>query len=432
MNHLLIRNSGLAPIEAFTILGLSTARGEVDKIGQFGSGSKHGILALMRAGITPRIFIGCDELVFSTHPAKMGNKDYQEVRYTFKGEQHKTGMCLDFGALDWSAVTMALREFICNALDQGETIHKCAEVRREVEADSEETRVFVSMENEEVSTYWSTLRDFFLHFDGLESTPILPARSKMAQFYRRGVFVTERGLPERTALFTYNFQDGKIDESRNLDGAAVSNIAARLLFKSPQHIAKIFMSFGGSKHWEHDLGNAMWTFIDDDRKAVAEGWRIANGDKPFAVDQRTVEGLSRKGIQHAIVPEGWRGALRNSGVKDGRELLSDLDAIGGEECAPTETAMATFRRVWGWIDSIRLTNGKVFPEVKCFSLPMNCGNERMGYCRDNAVFLNLDYDTSEQTALEELAHYITGAADETRDFQDYAFKLATRLAKSRA
>src|SRR5689334_6762544 len=110
--YLLIRNAGLAPLESFTILGLSTARGEAEKIGQFGSGSKHGILALMRAGITPRIFIGQDELVFSTHPAKMGEKEYQEVRYTFQGEQHKTGMCLEFGALDWDSPSMALREFI--------------------------------------------------------------------------------------------------------------------------------------------------------------------------------------------------------------------------------------------------------------------------------------------------------------------------------
>lgn len=95
----------------------------------------------------------------------------------------------------------------------------------------------------------------------------------------------------------------------------------------------------------------------------------------------------------------------------------------------TEAAMQTFLRAWAWIESVNLTNEKPFPQVKCFTLTMEQGAEKVGYYKDGTVFLNLDYDTNEQAAIEELAHYITGAGDETRDFQDYAFKLATRLAK---
>lgn len=93
--------------------------------------------------------------------------------------------------------------------------------------------------------------------------------------------------------------------------------------------------------------------------------------------------------------------------------------------------METFKRAWGWLEAVRLTEGKPFPKVKCFSAPMSQGCERIGFYRNGTVFLNLDYDTNEQAALEELAHYITGAEDETRDFQDFAFKAATRLAKAR-
>lgn len=426
---LLIRNSGLAPIEAFTILGLSTARGEADKIGQFGSGSKHGILTLMRHGLTPRIFIGNDELVFSTHSAKMGDKDYEEVRYTFLGEQHKTGMCLDFGALDWDAVTMALREFICNALDQGERIEECVNACNAPIPHEEETRIYVSLKDAAVLEYWGKLREYFLHFDGLQSETLLPARSKSAQFYRRGVYVTERLTPDHPAIFSYNFQNERIDESRNLDGATVSNIAAKLLFKSPSHLAQIFSTFGGPKRWEHDLGNAMWTFNPLENEAVAEAWRIAYSDLPFACDQTTAKGLEKKKIQFIGVPGCWDGALRRAGVADGKKLLSHIDSLGGDVCDATESAMETFQRVWRWLEKARLTSDKPFPNVKCFSVPMQVGGETLGYCRDGTVYLNLDYDTNEQAALEELSHYITGAEDETRDFQDFAFKLATRLAK---
>ena len=40
---LMIANNGVAPVQSFTVLGVSTARGNSDKIGQFGSGAKHGL-----------------------------------------------------------------------------------------------------------------------------------------------------------------------------------------------------------------------------------------------------------------------------------------------------------------------------------------------------------------------------------------------------
>lgn len=429
MNYLMIRNNGLAPIEAFTILGLSTARGEADKIGQFGSGSKHGILTLMRHGLNPRIFIGEDELVFSSHPASMSGKEYLEVRYTFQGEQHKTGMCLDFGALDWDTITMSLREFICNALDQGENIHECVLLADEPVPNAEETRIYVSAENEDVAKYWESIRDHFLHFDGLENQEIIPSNSKTTKFYRRGVFVTE-SKSEHPPLFTYNFQTGRIDESRNLDGAAVSGIAARLLVKDSSRLSEVFLSFGDKKRWEHVIGDSLYyTANHEDKTTGRSAWKDAFGELPFSNNADTAKVLERKKVPFVPVPMNYGSYLRFCGVQDAKELLSGLDEANADECEATESAMETFQRVWRWIEAARLTEGKPFPNVRCFSLAMKNGEEKMGYYKDGTVFLNLDYDTSEQTAMEELAHYITGAVDETRDFQDYAFKLATRLAK---
>lgn len=427
--YLMIRNNGLAPIEAFTILGLSTARGEDDKIGQFGSGSKHGILTLMRNNVDFRIFIGVDELVFSTHPASMAGKDYLEVRYTFQGEQHKTGMCLDFGALDWDTISMSLREFICNALDQGESIHECVFMCEAVNPSPEETRIYISAENEGVSCYWERIRDNFLHFDNLESQEIIPSNSKTTKFYRRGVYVTE-SKSDTPPLFTYNFQNGRIDESRNLDGAAVSSIAARLLVKSSERLSEVFSSFGQTKKWEHNIGDSLYYSSNrEDKQNALTAWSQVFGDKPFAVGSEESERLTKKKIPHAVVPLSYSSYLRFCGIQTAKELLSKLDEWNAEECEATESAMDTFKRVWRWLEGVRLTEGKDFPSVKCFSMPMKNGEEKMGFYKDGTVYLNLDYDTNEQTALEELAHYITGAEDETRDFQDYAFRLATRLAK---
>ena len=52
MSYLVIQNPGVAPIEGFTLLGVSTTRdcGVEGTIGQFGSGNKHAINVLLRAG----------------------------------------------------------------------------------------------------------------------------------------------------------------------------------------------------------------------------------------------------------------------------------------------------------------------------------------------------------------------------------------------
>lgn len=433
MSYLLIRNKGLAPIQAFTILGLSTARGEADKIGQFGSGSKHGILALMRAGIAFSIFIGRDELKFFTVEAQMDGHAYKEVRYRWMGEDHKTGMCLEFGALDWDNVRMSLREFICNALDQGEQIGECVAMTETMATAEDETRIYVYMAGD-VHEYWVNLRSHFLHFEGQEKTEILPARVPAAQFYRRGVYVTQSDLDKNPALFCYNFQDGKIDECRNLDRAAVHGIAAKLLLKCKASLVKIFETFGGAqRYWEHAIGGSLYVYSGHGKKELTrEAYRQVFGDVPFTDEQQVLERLRKRNIPCVALPApGWTSFLAEAGLVNGRTLLSNLDEFDGEECEATESAIETFRRCWGWIEQARLTEGKPFPEVRCFSCPMKEGQEIHGYQKGDTVYLNLDFDTNEQAALEELAHYITGAKDETRDFQDWAFKLATRIAKLR-
>jgi major membrane immunogen (membrane-anchored lipoprotein) len=65
-----------------------------------------------------------------------------------------------------------------------------------------------------------------------------------------------------------------------------------------------------------------------------------------------------------------------------------------------------------------------------------------GYYRDSVVYLNADLAPAGtgdagvlsnrlvKVALEEVAHYVTGATDNSRDFQDYLLELAVKLARS--
>ena len=65
---LCIQNPGVAPVEGFTLLGVSTTRdcGVAGTIGQFGSGAKHAINTLLRAGLKLLIYCGKTRLEFAT------------------------------------------------------------------------------------------------------------------------------------------------------------------------------------------------------------------------------------------------------------------------------------------------------------------------------------------------------------------------------
>ena len=66
--YLLVQNPGVAPVEGYTLLGVSTTRncGVAGTIGQFGSGAKHAINTLLRAGLKLLIYCGKTRLEFTT------------------------------------------------------------------------------------------------------------------------------------------------------------------------------------------------------------------------------------------------------------------------------------------------------------------------------------------------------------------------------
>jgi len=125
--RLLIQNPGAAPVEGYTLLGVSTTRncGVAGTIGQFGSGAKHAINTLLRAGLKLLIYCGKTRLEFATRDDTVNDglvtKPIKRVVCRLGGTSSKTldmGWCLDFGAIDWTDLSMALREFVANAIDR--------------------------------------------------------------------------------------------------------------------------------------------------------------------------------------------------------------------------------------------------------------------------------------------------------------------------
>jgi hypothetical protein len=95
--------------------------------------------------------------------------------------------------------------------------------------------------------------------------------------------------------------------------------------------------------------------------------------------------------------------------------------------------------VWRTIESCGLNNAKAKPSVKCFASILDGGTMLNGYYRDGIVFINGDLAPSGtadvsalpnrllHVALEEIAHYVTNATDNSRDFQNYLLDVALKL-----
>ena len=79
MLYLQLANVGLAPIESFTILGVSSSRSKQDKLGMFGTGAKLGLNVFLRNNLNPTIFIGNQQLEFFTTTKRFKDIEYQQV-----------------------------------------------------------------------------------------------------------------------------------------------------------------------------------------------------------------------------------------------------------------------------------------------------------------------------------------------------------------
>jgi hypothetical protein len=486
--YLKIENPGVCPTEGFILLGATSKRlADNDSpycIGQFGSGNKHAVNVLLRAKLFPIVFCGNHKLEFRTKPGRMkaleGETGYNRVvvrhggteedgtSVTFTEELSQTD---EYGVLDWNCLGMAFREFVSNAIDAAIAVNRSVNgnaqwpwdgvkvelvLEEKVRAKRGWTRVFVPADNEEVIRFFAHLGKWFLHFSEPESitSTIITKKSRnldpdcqTAVIYRRGVRVREIDQYASESLYDYNLNDLRVDESRNVDDYACRTAAAKAMAKaSPEVLATWLRSFrDGKPYWEHQFGGYElrpgWGDNPEEIAVRKSNWNKAIelvGDSVvLAPKDGPVQTLSRKGYDALEVPETVVRAAEEYDCRTPSKILSADELDGRESFDPTPDAVAALDWVWEQVDRAGMHDGKTKPPIRCYRKVMDGGTVVQGFLRDNIVYVNEDLaqGTSvelRQTVLEEVAHYLTGSKDETRDLQDWAFKLAVRVAMVQA
>lgn len=427
-----IENVGIAPVEGFTLIGASTSRG-TDKIGQFGSGSKHGVATLLRHRLNPIVFRGLDRMDFGCRPQDVGGKEFSRVFVKHNNTvEENLGFVVEFGELDWPTPDMALREFVSNALDYGGGVKGVKiEIVSEATAKSGVTRVFIPC-TEVVRDFHANLSRWFMHFaepDSINQVVLRKTRRNIenessACIYRRGVRVREiKGVP---SLFDYNLNELKVDEARKVDDYSVAFFAAKALADADASIVSLFLrSFvSGQKYWEHG-------FSEYSLKSLNTNWvaaeRATFDSKTVLCRRTSADSVARKGYTPVMVPDNIVNVLEYSGVRTAATVLTDDEREGRIIVDAHPDAIKAVETVWKWID----TSNKPMPVIKCFRMDMCGGARTLGYYRDGTVFINLDLVPGcctelLATALEECIHYVTGATDCSRDFQEYLIKMVVQ------
>ncbi|MCI0564673.1 MAG: hypothetical protein MN733_39905, partial [Nitrososphaera sp.] len=358
---LLIQNEGVAPIEAFTMLGDSGTRHRAVQglIGQFGSGTKHAINLLLRKGIEFHIYSGKTRLEFYVEPTYVTEADGTSrqsfpVKCRLSGGQNRTidcGWTAEFGALDWTKTSMALREFVSNAIDCSKIMDTQPLVAVEANRRAKEgyTRIFVSLRDPEVSEFHRELGKHFLHFSAdpsqVEQTFLRKNPDSIGpRIYREGVLVSELRSEVRAA-FDYNFKNGeiKIDECRNSDEYTLRARIAQLINKANKNtLAVLFELMAKGDVYESSLDDYYLGYGSDEetKQNWTDAWQSFAGEAVIAgetlAESKIAEHIEAKGHRViAVKSKAFVSVAEKMGVRNMAAVLGQHGAQGRIECPAT-------------------------------------------------------------------------------------------------
>jgi len=391
--YLMIENKGEAPVEGYTVLGLSTTRGSKADgvIGQFGSGNKHAINVCLRNGLTVWVYCGTTRLEFSTQSEMVDDglvkTEARHVVYR-KGASawKKTGWVLDMGVLDWDSVGMGLREFVSNAIDrtirEGDINSQVLVIKtvdpKDRRARAGFTRIFVEL-NTDVRQYYEELGSNFLHFsdDPSKAVPGILEKTEEggAKIYREGVYV--RALRE-PSLFDYNFSkdDLPIDECRNSSEYVIKASVARMLGNASQGIIEqVLQEVQCEGNWletnldtDYLFGSCYTDPDDSQSESWSNAWAATAGVGAVVCrDSHSSGFVERKGLSPGVVKEGWlRPLSKVEGVQTCDDVLDDAESAGKTITPAGILIESAMDKAWDVFESAGLTRYLSQPQVLCF------------------------------------------------------------------
>ena len=202
-----IKNRGEMDINALTLIGASTKRGDDTKIGYFGSGLKYSLAVLIRHGVMPSIFIGQKKVDIKVEKKDFRGKEFNQIFI----EGQPTSLTTDMG-VDWEP-WFAIREIYCNALDEGKSTLNIVD---EIKPEDGKTSIYVP--HSEI--FNKLLLNWDKYFNN-KRNDILLSNNGFKAFHGGGDYIIyRRGVrchfTKEKSLYHYDCPNIQINESRTL------------------------------------------------------------------------------------------------------------------------------------------------------------------------------------------------------------------------
>ena len=418
--YLEIKSFGEIDIQAFTLIGASTKRGNSSMIGMYGSGNKYSIATLLNQNIGFKVFSGESEIKFTTKDQNFRDQEFKVI--LVNGVE--TSLTTTMGGKDWQNAFAPIREIYSNALDEDSeaTLSKT----NKLTAEKGYTKFYIEF-TEEVAHFYKNIHLYFcttnpkVLFSNENGSMYSNTDNESVRLFRKGILSHHDG--KNKALLHYNLDNIEINESRVVKYVWQIDYKLAVLWKSctnEELISTLLFRLNGSNSGflEHKIEWSESFLFSDEWYSVCSGKKFAPVEYLEMFSDEELKGVFQLPIKF---------------LKPLKEQFTDLHVLGMTSKSDANFVTVTPNQILinKVIDAIsklnstrytyRLDNLKI-EYVKFFS------QSTLGLADDGKIYLSTKLDSFSvdeiaKIIIEENEHNITGLEDETRGFQNHLFSL---------
>lgn len=418
--YLEIKSSGEIDIQAFTLIGASTKKGDNSKIGMYGSGNKYSIATLLNQNIDFKVFSGEDEIVFTTKNQTFRDQDFKVI--LVNGVE--TSLTTTMGGNDWKNAFAPIREIYSNALDEDSdaTLTKSSQFI----AEKGYTKFYIEL-TEDVEHFYKNIHLYFCNtnpkvlYSSMNGSMFPNTDDNNTRVFRKGIL--SHFDTKNKALLHYNLDNIEINESRVVKYIWQIDYKLAILWKSctnEELISTLLLRLNGSNNGflEHKIE---WS----ESEVFSENWYSVCSGKKFAPVEY-LEMFSQEELRNTY-------QLPMKFLKPLKEQFPDLQVLGMTSktdanfviTKPNQILIDKVIDAMSKLNSTRYTHRFDNPQIEYVKF-FNQGT--LGLADDNKIYLSTKLDSYSvdeiaKIIIEENEHNITGFEDETRSFQNHLFNI---------
>lgn len=405
--YLIISNQGEVEEEAFTLMGASSKDKDSSKIGLFGSGNKYAIATLIREGINFQIYSGLKEFAIETKNVKFRGTEFERIFLNGMPTALTTRM-----GVGWE-VWFALRELVCNAMDEGGYKLITSE---SFSPYAGTTSVVLPLEGK-VKEFFDNYHSYVLNSEPIFNLGEVQIYPGAFNLYRKNICAKPTGLEYDKSLGSYNFDCININESRIIDSlySAEKTICRAMLGSEDSKLAVEYIKMA----YDPDSFEASLSFAYCGA-LPSKAWYEALKDKVLAPREAKTVIVQEDRSHYTFLEKGLVTLLA--------ETYPDLLVWGKEsEVGWVENTNADRSKVeeaWQRLIRLKIADTEIETKIGAF---LAKGVTAVYNTRDNLICISEDFikESNEEeidlVVMEEYYHSL-GYSDGSRDFEAFLMK----------